>query len=81
MQRIPHQSSGSTIGQQRRLALRLSQRAERITNLADRACQFGFRQRKRQSVIPEIGGTAFITGRNDFYFDPADPFGKGFILR
>ena len=33
------------------------------------------------AVIPEVGGTAFITGRNEFFFDPEDPFGKGFILR
>lgn len=33
------------------------------------------------AVIPEVGGTAFITGRNEFYFDPDDPLGKGFILR
>jgi proline racemase len=33
------------------------------------------------AVIPEVGGTAHITGRNEFYFDPSDPFGKGFIFR
>jgi len=33
------------------------------------------------SVVPEVGGTAWITGRNEFYFDPQDPFKQGFILR
>lgn len=33
------------------------------------------------AVVPEVGGTASITGRNEFYFDPDDPFRDGFILR
>lgn len=33
------------------------------------------------AVIPEVSGTASITGRNEFYFDPDDPFRNGFILR
>jgi proline racemase len=33
------------------------------------------------AVIPEVSGTASITGRNEFYFDPDDPFRHGFILR
>ena len=33
------------------------------------------------AVIPEVSGTAAITGRNEFYFDPDDPFRTGFILR
>jgi trans-L-3-hydroxyproline dehydratase len=33
------------------------------------------------AVIPEVSGTASITGRNEFYFDPDDPFQQGFILR
>jgi proline racemase len=33
------------------------------------------------AVIPKVGGTAFITGRNEFYFDPEDPLRGGFILR
>ena len=33
------------------------------------------------AVIPEVSGTASIIGRNEFYFDPADPFQAGFILR
>ena len=33
------------------------------------------------AVIPEVSGTAFIIGRNEFYFDPEDPFRAGFIFR
>src|SRR6185369_6006509 len=33
------------------------------------------------AVIPEVSGTASITGRDEFYFDPDDPFRNGFILR
>jgi proline racemase len=34
-----------------------------------------------EAVIPEVSGTASITGRNEFYFDPDDPFREGFIFR
>jgi len=33
------------------------------------------------AVTPEVTGTASFTGRNEFYFDPEDPFRNGFILR
>jgi trans-L-3-hydroxyproline dehydratase len=33
------------------------------------------------AVIPEVSGTAFITGKNEFYFDPDDPLKNGFIFR
>jgi proline racemase len=33
------------------------------------------------AVVPEVGGTAFVTGRNEFYFDPTDPLCCGFVLR
>jgi proline racemase len=33
------------------------------------------------AVIPEVGGTASFVGRNEFWFDPDDPFRDGFILR
>jgi len=33
------------------------------------------------AVIPEVSGTASIIGRNEFYFDPDDPFRMGFIFR
>jgi proline racemase len=34
-----------------------------------------------EAVIPEVSGTAHITGRSEFYFDPADPFAAGFLVR
>ncbi|KAA3611050.1 MAG: proline racemase [Calditrichaeota bacterium] len=34
-----------------------------------------------KAIIPEVSGTAFITGQNEFYFDPADPLKNGFIFR
>lgn len=34
-----------------------------------------------QAVIPEIEGTAHITGKHEFYIDPDDPLRHGFILR
>jgi proline racemase len=33
------------------------------------------------AIIPEIEGQAYITGRHEFLFDPADPWREGFILR
>jgi trans-L-3-hydroxyproline dehydratase len=34
-----------------------------------------------QAVIPEVEGSAFLTGMNEFYIDPDDPLKYGFILR
>ena len=34
-----------------------------------------------EAVIPEVSGTASIVGRNEFYFDPEDPFRAGFVFR
>jgi proline racemase len=33
------------------------------------------------AVVPEVSGRASIIGRNEFYFDPKDPFKEGFIIR
>ena len=33
------------------------------------------------AVIPEVEGSASITGRNEFVMDPDDPLRDGFILR
>lgn len=33
------------------------------------------------AVIPEISGSAFITGRSEFRVDPRDELGKGFLVR
>jgi len=32
------------------------------------------------AVIPEVEGSASITGRNEFFIDPEDPLRNGFIL-
>lgn len=34
-----------------------------------------------QAVVPEVSGSAFLTGTSEFWIDPADPVGHGFILR
>ena len=34
-----------------------------------------------EAVIPEVSGTAFITGFHTFVLDPKDPLSTGFILR
>lgn len=33
------------------------------------------------AIIPEIEGTAHITGRHEFLIDPSDPLRQGFLLR
>jgi trans-L-3-hydroxyproline dehydratase len=33
------------------------------------------------AVIPEVEGSASVTGRNEFYIDPEDPLRNGFMLR
>jgi trans-L-3-hydroxyproline dehydratase len=34
-----------------------------------------------KAVIPEVEGTAYITGKNQLLLDPDDPLKHGFILR
>ena len=34
-----------------------------------------------EAVIPQVEGTAFITGQHEFLIDPNDPFKEGFFLR
>lgn len=34
-----------------------------------------------QAIIPEIEGSAYITGRHEFFIDPDDPLRHGFMLR
>ena len=34
-----------------------------------------------KAVIPEVEGSAYITGRHEFLIDPDDPLRRGFILR
>jgi proline racemase len=33
------------------------------------------------AIVPEVEGTAHITGRHEFLIDPADEIGSGFVLR
>lgn len=33
------------------------------------------------AVVPEVTGSAYLTGINEFWIDPADPLRHGFILR
>jgi len=33
------------------------------------------------AVIPEVEGSAYMTGRNEFWIAPDDPLKEGFILR
>jgi trans-L-3-hydroxyproline dehydratase len=42
-----------------------------------RATRFG----PHPAVVPEVEGSAWITGRNEFVFAPDDPLAGGFILR
>ena len=34
-----------------------------------------------KAVTPEVSGTASVTGRHEFWFDPADPLREGFLVR
>ena len=34
----------------------------------------------RPGILPEITGTAYLTGFSQFLFDPADPLRAGFLL-
>jgi len=34
-----------------------------------------------RAIIPEVEGSAYITGRHEFLIDPNDPLGAGFIMR
>jgi len=36
---------------------------------------------ERATVITEVEGSAFLTGRHEFVLDPDDPLGTGFLLR
>ena len=35
----------------------------------------------KDAIIPEVSGSAWFTGRNEYWFDPDDPFKEGFIFR
>lgn len=34
-----------------------------------------------QAVVPQVTGRAFLTGRSEFWIDPNDPLGYGFLIR
>ncbi len=34
----------------------------------------------RPAIEPEVGGTAYVTGRHEFWIDPLDPLRDGFLL-
>ncbi len=58
-----------------------------VESILGRASVFGGRAVEtthvgsHDAVIPEVSGTAFITGRSRFFIDPRDPLGSGFLLR
>lgn len=33
-----------------------------------------------EAIVPEVSGTAFITGQHEFIIDPQDKLGQGFLL-
>jgi trans-L-3-hydroxyproline dehydratase len=49
----------------------------RFTGRVLRTTKFG----DFDAVIPEVEGSAHITGRNEWLLDPNDPLRDGFILR
>jgi len=49
----------------------------RFTGRVVRSTTFG----PYPAVVPEVEGSAFITGRHEFFLDPRDEIGKGFLLR
>jgi trans-L-3-hydroxyproline dehydratase len=48
----------------------------RFTGRVVRSTTFG----PYPAVVPEVEGSAFITGRHEFFLDPRDEIGKGFLL-
>jgi proline racemase len=38
------------------------------------------RTEERSAILPEITGTAYLTGFSQFLFDPADPLRAGYLL-
>jgi len=49
----------------------------RFTGTVAREMTFG----PHAAVIPEVEGSAHITGRHEFFIDPTDPLRDGFVLR
>lgn len=42
-----------------------------------RTCKVG----SLPAVVPAVSGSAYLTGRHEFFVDPCDPLGQGFFLR
>ena len=36
---------------------------------------------RHRAIIPEVEGSAYITGRHEFLIDPSDPLRNGFVMR
>ncbi len=36
---------------------------------------------RHPAIVPEVSGSAFITGRHEFFIDPEDPLREGILLR
>ena len=36
---------------------------------------------QRKAIIPKVSGSAHYVGKNEYYFDPEDPYREGFIFR
>lgn len=34
-----------------------------------------------EAVVPKVSGSAYFVGQSEFWFDPEDPYGEGFIFR
>jgi trans-L-3-hydroxyproline dehydratase len=49
----------------------------RFTGRVTKATEFG----PYAAILPEVEGSAFITGRHEFLIDPSDPLRRGFVLR
>jgi trans-L-3-hydroxyproline dehydratase len=49
----------------------------RFTGRVIRETTFG----PHRAVVPEVEGSAWISGRSELWFDPQDPLAEGFILR
>lgn len=64
--------------------LELGQRLS-IEGLAGMGFRFGVVRAVRtgglDAVVPEVEGSAHLTGRHEFWIDPEDPLGAGFLLR
>jgi proline racemase len=49
----------------------------RFTGCVLRETTFG----PHRAVVPEVEGSAWISGRSELWFDPRDPLAEGFVLR